>query len=149
MNPLTGLPVVADEKCTSCGACLKACPKGLFELRKRGKKDKKIYVACRNEDKGNIAKKSCEVACTGCNKCFLVCPYEAIVVNNFLAYINSDKCTLCRKCVPECPTDAILEIGFPPHKDKMEDTTATSETILKSDKTEGIDSDETINNQEV
>jgi len=116
MDPFTGLPVVNDVNCTACGACVKACPKDLFELRKRWKKDRKIYVACKNEDKGGIAKKSCTVACIGCNKCFKVCPHEAIVMENNLAYIDSDKCKLCRKCVPECPTNSIIEIGFPPRR---------------------------------
>lgn len=119
MDPNTGLPVVDDLKCTACGACVKACPKNLFELRKRAKKERKIYVACRNEDKGGVAKKSCEVACIGCNKCFKVCPHEAITMNNNLAFIDSDKCKLCRKCVPECPTNSIIEVGFPPPKEKL------------------------------
>lgn len=120
MNPVTGLPVVNDVNCTACGACVKACPKDLFELRKRAKKDRKIYVACLNQDKGGPAKKSCSVACIGCSKCFKVCPFEAITMNNNLAYIDSDLCRLCRKCVPECPTNSIIELGFPPRKEKTE-----------------------------
>ncbi len=120
MDPVSGLPVVDDDKCTACGACVTECPKNIFELRKRAKKDRKIYVACKNEDKGGIAKKSCSAACIGCNKCFKVCPFEAITMNNNLAYIDSDKCRLCRKCVVECPTNAIIEIGFPPRKVKEE-----------------------------
>lgn len=118
IDDVTGLPVVNDDKCTACGACVKECPKDLFELRKRAKKDRKIYVACKNEDKGGIAKKSCSSACIGCSKCFKVCPFEAITMNNNLAYIDSDKCRLCRKCVIECPTNAIIELGFPPRKEK-------------------------------
>lgn len=120
MDPVTGLPIVDDAKCTACGACVKACPKDIFELRKRAKKDRKIYVACNNKDKGGIAKKSCSVACIGCSKCFKVCPFEAIEMNNNLAYIDADKCKLCRKCTLECPTNAIIEIGFPPRKEKVE-----------------------------
>lgn len=122
----TGLPFVTDEKCTACGACVKACPKDLFELRKRNKRDRKIFVSCKNEDKGGIAKKSCSVACIGCSKCFKVCPFEAITMNNNLAYIDGDKCKLCRKCTVECPTNAIIEIGFPPRKEKVEKAAETS-----------------------
>jgi Na+-translocating ferredoxin:NAD+ oxidoreductase RNF subunit RnfB len=121
MNPETGLPEVVDDKCTACGACVKACPRDIIELRKKNKKDRKIFVSCINEEKGGVAKQYCSVACIGCSKCFKVCPYDAITMNNNLAFIDSVKCKLCRKCVPECPTDAILEINFPPPRNRDED----------------------------
>ena len=34
VNPETGIPEVDEEKCTSCGACVKACPRNIIELRK-------------------------------------------------------------------------------------------------------------------
>ncbi len=120
MNPVTGLPEVDDEKCVACGACVDACPKSLIELRKKGPKDRKIYVSCRNHDKGGVAKKACSVACIGCSKCFKVCPFEAITMDNNLAFIDADKCKLCRKCVVECPTNAIVELNFPPRKPKTD-----------------------------
>lgn len=118
MDEITGLPVVNADTCTACNACVEVCPKNLFELRPlgAGKKNLRIYVACMNEEKGGIAKKACDVACIGCNKCVKVCEDDAIVVENFLAYIDFNKCTNCRKCVYECPTDAILDINFPPRK---------------------------------
>jgi Na+-translocating ferredoxin:NAD+ oxidoreductase RNF subunit RnfB len=116
----TGLPVVSEEKCTACGACVKACPKFIIEMRKKGPKGKRIFVSCINKDKGGIAKKSCAVACIGCSKCVKVCPHDAIVLENFLAYIDYNKCKLCRKCVEECPTGAILEFNFSPRKKKEE-----------------------------
>lgn len=118
MNPETGLPDVVDDKCTACGACVTACPRNIIELRKKNKKDRKIYVSCINEEKGAAAKKNCSVACIGCSKCFKICPFEAITMENNKAFIDSDKCKLCRKCVAECPTSAILEIGFPPPRKK-------------------------------
>ncbi|MBU8892782.1 MAG: 4Fe-4S binding protein, partial [Bacteroidales bacterium] len=87
----------------------------------------KIFVSCVNMDKGGVAKKACEVACIGCKACVKVCAYDAITVDNFLAYIDPNLCKLCRKCVEVCPTDAILEINFPPRKIKTE-TTETVET---------------------
>ncbi|HEY9115584.1 MAG TPA: RnfABCDGE type electron transport complex subunit B [Bacteroidales bacterium] len=119
MNPETGLPVVND-KCTACNACVIACPRGIIELRKRGPKDRRIFVSCINEEKGGPAKKNCEVACIGCTKCEKECKFDAITIENFLAYIDFNKCTLCRKCVEVCPTNAIHEINFKPRKPKVD-----------------------------
>ena len=117
----TGLPVIIDDKCVACGACVKACPRHIIELRKKAKKDRKIYVACSNCDKGGPARRACKVACIACNKCFKVCEFNAITIENNLAYIDAFKCTFCRKCVMECPTGSILELNFPPRKPKVEE----------------------------
>lgn len=119
MDPETGLPLVND-KCVACGACVDACPRSIIELRPKGKKERRIYVCCINEEKGGPAKKNCAVACIGCGKCVKVCPFDAITLKNNLAYIDPVKCKLCRKCVPECPTGAIHELNFPPRKPKPE-----------------------------
>lgn len=140
----TGLPVVIDDNCIACGACVEACPRDIIELRKKARKNRKIYVSCINEDKGGVARKYCEVACIGCKKCFNICPHEAIEMGSYLAFIDSEKCKLCRKCVPECPTNSILEINFPPRKEKSEQAgetnkknkmvagTSRAEKVLKS-----------------
>ena len=122
INPATGLPEVDEEKCTACGACVKACPKMIIELRKKAPKGRKIYVSCVNKAKGAVARKACKVACIGCGKCAKVCPFEAITVENNLAYIDSMKCKMCRKCVVECPTGAIVEVGFPARKVEIPET---------------------------
>lgn len=120
MDIKTDLPIVISDKCTACNACVTACPRNIIELRPKNKKDLKIYVACLNEDKGGIAKKSCEAACIGCSKCVDVCQKEAIIVENNLAYINPVYCTLCRKCVEVCPTHCIVETNFPTKKKQEE-----------------------------
>lgn len=129
IDPATHLPSVLDDKCTACGACVKACPRHLIELRKKAKKDRKIYVACSNCDKGGPAKRACAVACTGCTKCQKVCEYDAITIANNLAYIDAVKCRLCRKCVTECPTHAIIEVNFPPRKEKGEVQAETVQSL--------------------
>ncbi|MBE9516995.1 MAG: Fe-S cluster domain-containing protein [Bacteroidetes bacterium] len=128
MDPDTDLPVVIDDKCTACGACVEACPRDIIELRKKNKKDRKIFVSCINEEKGAVAKKNCSVACIGCSKCFKVCKYDAITMENNKAFIDSEKCVLCRKCVLECPTSAILELNFPPPRKKEPVEASETET---------------------
>ncbi len=138
INPETKLPEVIDGKCTGCNACVEACPKNIIELRPKKKKDRKIFVSCMNKDKGGAAKKSCAVACIGCKKCQKECKFDAIIIENNLAYIDPIKCKLCRKCVPVCPTNSIVEIGFPvrkpkpPKKDKI--VKAKKEDKIKKEK---------------
>lgn len=107
VNPETGIPEVDAEKCTSCGACVKACPRNVIELRNKGKRDRRVYVSCINKDKGAVAKKSCGAACIGCGKCAKVCKFDAITVEGNVAYIDFNKCKACGLCVRECPTGAI------------------------------------------
>jgi len=124
MSPETGLPVVND-KCTACGACVEACPRDIIELRKKGPKDRRIFVSCVNKEKGGPAKKNCSVACIGCGKCEKECKFDAIKIENFLAYIDFNNCTLCRKCVEVCPTNAIHELNFRPRKPRPEKVEGT------------------------
>jgi len=116
-----GVPLIIDDKCVACGACVEACPKDLIELRKKFPKYRKVVVACRNEDKGGVARKACSVACIGCGKCQKECKFDAITIENNLAFIDSDKCKLCRKCPPVCPTNSIQELNFPPRRVKKEE----------------------------
>ncbi|HID15437.1 MAG TPA: 4Fe-4S dicluster domain-containing protein, partial [Candidatus Atribacteria bacterium] len=118
MDEKTGLPVVDEDKCTACGACVEACPRDIIELRVLGKKDRKIFVSCINQDPAGPAKKACSVACIGCGLCYDACKFDAITMLDNLAYIDDKKCALCRACVEVCPTNAIWEVNFPPRKPK-------------------------------
>lgn len=116
MDKETGLPVILQDKCVACGACVKTCPRKIIELRLKGLNDNRVFVCCINTEKGGVAKKNCEVACIGCGRCVKVCESNAITLENNLAYIDFEKCTLSRKCVKVCPTNAIWEVNFPEEK---------------------------------
>ena len=142
MNPETGLPEVDESKCTACGACSKACPRNIIEIRPKGKNNRRVYVQCVNKDKGAVARKACAAACIGCGKCVKVCPFEAITLENNLAYIDPAKCKSCRKCEMECPQQAIVAVNFPPRKPKAEapaaEKPAVEKTVAASPKTEAV-----------
>ena len=123
INQETGIAEVDQDKCTSCGACVKACPRHIIELRKKGPKNRRVYVSCVNKDKGPIAMKACKVSCIGCGKCEKECAFGAITVEGNVAYIDHTKCRLCRKCVKVCPRNAIVEVNFPAPKPTPEPAT--------------------------
>ena len=136
MNPETGLPEVDEAKCTACGACVKACPKAIIEIRPQGKKSRRVYISCVNKDKGAVARKACTVSCIGCGKCVKTCPFEAITLENNLAYIDPHKCKSCRKCVEVCPQNTIIELNFPPRKPKEEASAAPNPAAVSKEAVE-------------
>ena len=104
IDPATGLPVVDPDKCTACGACVKACPKKIIE---RVPYKQAVLVACRNQDKGAVTRKICDVGCIGCMKCQRECPADAIKIENFVSKIDYDKCVGCGHCADICPRGII------------------------------------------
>lgn len=116
IDTTTGLPVIDQDKCTACGLCVKACPRLLMELRPKGPRGLRVWVACNNHEKGAVARKACKNACIACSKCVKVCTHDAVTVAADLSVINPEKCKLCRKCVEACPTGAILTANFPVKK---------------------------------
>ncbi len=142
MDEKTGLPVVIEDKCTACNACVKACPKDILELWPVGRKSQRIYVACKSEEKSGVARQECSVACTGCAKCFDECKYDAVLVENNLATIDFEKCTLCAKCVEVCEANSLKADNVPDktlekllerHKKKLEKEKAERRASKQSD----------------
>lgn len=116
LNPVQGIVGIDGDKCVGCGACVNACPRNLIELRHKGPRGMRVYVACDNKDRGALAMKECNVSCIGCGKCVKECPHDAITIEDNLAYIDYKKCKLCKKCVVVCPRNAIHAVNFPVKK---------------------------------
>ena len=110
-----GAAVVDPEKCTNCGACMKACPRGLITAVPASKK---VHVACANLDKGKAAMSVCGNSCIGCGLCEKECKKDAIHVVNGVAVIDYDKCVGCKLCTKVCPRDAILPKATAEEKEK-------------------------------
>lgn len=108
IDEITGIPVVDEDKCTSCGVCVKICPRQLFEIRPKGKNGQRVYVACKNTQKGAQARKNCKVACIACGKCAKICP--EISIENNLSYIPAsvDVAAHGEELAKACPTGAII-----------------------------------------
>lgn len=45
--------------------------------------------------------------CIQCDNCNVVCPENAIIVNDNVYTIDNWSCTLCDLCVEACPVDCI------------------------------------------
>ena len=103
-----GMRTIDHNKCRSCEACAKACPRGLVELVPISKT---LQINCSSKDKGIITKKICgsKKHCIGCGICAKNCPFKAIVFENNLAKIDYQKCQNCGLCAVKCPTKVIID----------------------------------------
>ena len=100
-----GLPLVDVAKCTACGDCVAACPKGLFTIMPV---DQHLIVQCRSLVEGDAALAQCAVACTGCGKCALDAAPGLIRIERGLAVIDYGKNALAAESATRrCPTHAI------------------------------------------
>jgi Na+-translocating ferredoxin:NAD+ oxidoreductase RNF subunit RnfB len=101
------IPVIIEDKCVGCGACVEACPKDIIQLIPF---KNHVYVECKNHDKGKTAKNKCSVACIACGLCVRNCPVQAITLKDNLPVIDYEKCIDCGKCSSVCPVKPVKVI---------------------------------------
>ena len=101
-----GLPVVDEDNCTACGACVQICPRSLFSLHPISHR---LWVACKNEAEGGEALMECEVACTACGRCAMDAAPGLIAIKDNLARVNySENGKASMEAIQRCPTGAIV-----------------------------------------
>ena len=101
----TGLPVVDIARCTACGDCVDACPKGLFTILPL---DAGLLVQCKNLISGDDVLEQCQVACTACGKCVQDAAEGLISVASGVAVVNYENITQAEmRAIDRCPTGAI------------------------------------------
>ena len=120
------LPVVIDDLCTACGDCVDACPKDLFSLHPVSHR---LWVACKNLEKGDAALAECEVACDACGKCAVDAPTDVITMINNLPVVDYDRNHDVRNPIERCPTGAI--VWFDPERGPVTGR-AASKVVRKS-----------------
>lgn len=120
LHMVEGKPVVDYDKCTGCGACVKACPRELFELIPF-KQERMLVVACANREPTKNVRAVCKVGCIGCKLCERFAK-DVFSVNNNVASINyenysGEETEEIRKVLDKCPAEVLLYFGKPKPED--------------------------------
>lgn len=100
-----GIPVVDVQKCTACGDCVEACPKGLFSIHPISHR---LWVACKSLEAGDEVLDVCDVGCTACGKCAMDAEDNMITMVKNLPVINYSKDHNTQAPIQRCPTGAIV-----------------------------------------
>lgn len=99
----SGIPQIIEERCTSCGACVRACPRRLIEIHPTAQQ---FHIYCKSHDKGAVAKKHCQKACIACGICVKKAS-GGIEMDSFLAKIDYTDYSLNEDNTKGCPSGAL------------------------------------------
>ena len=109
ISMVDGLPHVDPDKCTACGKCVNACPRGLYKMGNYSKH--MIIVACNSLDKGPKVRKVCPKGCIACRVCEKLSGGVFKVEDN-LARVDYESAKSqnvdWEKSIAKCPTKVIV-----------------------------------------
>jgi electron transport complex protein RnfB len=102
------LPKVDDDKCTGCGMCVKACPRGIMDMIP---KSAQVYLACVSQDKGKAVKNVCSVGCNACTLCAnpKTTPSGAIRMEGNLPVVDYSIADNLLVAKHKCPTGSYID----------------------------------------
>jgi RnfABCDGE-type electron transport complex B subunit len=129
LHIVDGLATVDYSKCTGCGACSKACPRGLIQMVPFAHENM-MTVACSSKESGKCTRAFCQVGCIGCGLCSK--QSDAFAVQDNLArmdYAKFEPNGQNEAAYNKCPTGAIVYRGKSapaPREPKAKQPTATS-----------------------
>ncbi|MCH5264776.1 MAG: RnfABCDGE type electron transport complex subunit B, partial [Lachnospiraceae bacterium] len=84
-----GIAVVDKELCVACGKCASTCPNNVISLIPY---EASYAVQCNSKDKGKEVMSVCKAGCIGCGLCAKQCEFDAVKVENNIAFIDAEKC---------------------------------------------------------
>jgi Na+-translocating ferredoxin:NAD+ oxidoreductase RNF subunit RnfB len=111
---VNGLPVINYSMCTSCGACERACPRGIIRLIPF-KAEQMTVVACNSRDPGMAMRnqKICSVGCIGCGACVRANGdlFQMTVNLAVIDYQKYDALAELGSVAAKCPVKVIRTVG--------------------------------------
>jgi len=123
-----GLPVINYDNCTGCGACAKACPRGIIE-NIPFKQERMLVISCANKEPGKSVKQVCEVGCIGCKLCQRMMG-DLFDIRDNLAYLNYENYSGeedFTEVIKKCPAEVMVYFGKP--KPQYEQMLAEEEAV--------------------
>ena len=132
---IDGLAQVDYSKCTACGLCAQACPRGMICVEELPL-DANYVVFCNSNDPGREVRSFCKVGCIACGICVKNCPVKAPKLENNLASIDLTKCKMHAICEEKCPRNVIGHIRRSPLTVDRSRSTTNDErlTVAEGDK---------------